>query len=226
MQKSSPTFTPQPDEAKFAHRIDELRQSLANADPQCLAQATGTVFAGHATGEGLFRFALWGKEVLLSYPEWRARYAQSGQEAPLFLQALLLYYFVSADGAPLSGRWISFSELPNGKFYVRAFQGYTGSELTRCFQGDRAVFERAAQSLLAFLAGHEIQPPGDFAFRFQALPRVPLLAAGWEGDEDFPASYQVLFDAAVSHYMPTDGCAILGSTLTKLLLDAHRALTK
>jgi hypothetical protein len=39
----------------------------------------------------------------------------------------------------------------------------------------------------------------------------------WEGDEDFPSTYQILFDAAVSHHLPTDACAILGSILTHRL---------
>jgi hypothetical protein len=39
----------------------------------------------------------------------------------------------------------------------------------------------------------------------------------WQGDEDFDASCQVLFDASARHYLPTDAYAILGSTLTRML---------
>jgi hypothetical protein len=38
------------------------------------------------------------------------------------------------------------------------------------------------------------------------------------GDENFPASCQILFDASACHYLPTDVCAILGSMLTRKLL--------
>jgi hypothetical protein len=37
--------------------------------------------------------------------------ALSGRELPVVMQALFLYYFFTADGAPLSNQWISFSEL-------------------------------------------------------------------------------------------------------------------
>jgi len=45
-----------------------------------------------------------------------------------------------------------------------------------------------------------------------------LLAVYWQGDEDFPSTCQVLFDASASHYLPTDAYAILGSTLTRRLI--------
>jgi hypothetical protein len=56
------------------------------------------------------------------------------------------------------------------------------------------------------------------------LPRLSLLAAYWAGDEDFPASMRVLFDAAAEHHLPMDVCAIAGGMLTRRILKAHRSL--
>jgi hypothetical protein len=127
--------------------------------------------------------------------------------------ALLLYYFSVADGAPLSDRWISFSELPDGKFYNQAFQGYTGQRLVQVFKNNRQSFELAAARQDGRRLSH-----GDVGFMFQALPRIPLMVAYWQGDEDFPSNFQILFDASASHYLPTDAYAILGSTLTRRLV--------
>jgi Domain of unknown function (DUF3786) len=126
-----------------------------------------------------------------------------------------LYYLSHADGTPLSDRWISFSELPDGKFYNQAFQGYTGKRLAQVFKDDRQSFERAAANQGGVRLVH-----GDASFMFTALPRVPLMAAFWQGDEDFPSNSQILFDAAASHYLPTDAYAILGSTLTQRLVSS------
>jgi hypothetical protein len=49
-----------------------------------------------------------------------------------------------------------------------------------------------------------------------------MLLVCWTGDEDFPAACQLLFDASAPHYLPTDGCAITGSLLTRQLLKAAR----
>ena len=81
-----------------------------------------------------------------------------------------------------------------------------------------ASFEFAAHNL----AGVRQFGLGDLAYTFQALPRVSLLLVFWKGDEDFPASFQVLFDASASHYLPTDAYAILGSTLTRRLIKSAK----
>jgi len=50
---------------------------------------------------------------------------------------------------------------------------------------------------------------------------VRVTVACWQGDEDFPSSYRVLFDAALAHQLPTDAGAVLGSTITRRLIAAH-----
>jgi hypothetical protein len=208
-------------EERFAQRLGDLRVTLANADPKRVAEAVGAIYTPdeevNSPPGGQLRLNLWSRPIYIACAGWVA-YSE-GEERPLsaFDQALLLYYLTTADGAPLKGVWIAFSDLPDGRFYNQAFQGYTGKELARIFQDDRVAFEQAAQAL-----GGVRQPLGDAAFRFQALPRAPLLVVYWQGDEDFPSSCQVLFDAAARHYLPTDAYAILGSTLTRRLIKARR----
>jgi hypothetical protein len=45
-----------------------------------------------------------------------------------------------------------------------------------------------------------------------------VAAVYWQGDEDFPSTCQLLFDASVSRCLPTDACAVLGSALTRMLI--------
>ena len=98
------------------------------------------------------------------------------------------------------------------------YDAVTGQELARAFGADRAAFERTAASL-----DGRPYPLGDAAFIFRALPFVSLLVTYWQGDEDFPSSCQILFDSSASHYLPTDACAILGSTLTRRLIAARNS---
>jgi hypothetical protein len=146
-----------------------------------------------------------------------ARDAASGQELPIYLQAMLFYYLTTCDGPPASGHWIAFSELPDGRFYTQAFQGYTGAPLAQAFGEDVMAFSQAAETCL----GERRYSFGDMAYAFQALPRVAVLVVLWQGDEDFPSTCQVLFDASARHCLPTDACAILGSQITRQLIKAN-----
>ena len=192
----------------LSERVSELHEDLRDTDPLVLAARTGAAYA-----DGSFRLPVWEDEVIVSFPGFVARDAASGRPVSAFVRALLAYYFFTADGTPPAGRWISFSELPDGIFYTQAFQSYTGRELVRRFGNDIDAFSRAAEKC----GGKSIEL-GDAAYVFQALPRVILAAVGWQGDADFAPSYRLLFDRAVDHYLTTDACAVLGSALTRRLL--------
>lgn len=197
---------------QLAGRVEELRLALREkGNPQNLAFLSGAEF--HEKGRGEFRLPLFGNSVSVSYPDLVACDAQTGVSLPVATQALLLYYLDTADGTPPEGRWVAFADLPDGRFYNQAFQGYTGQELARHFGNDLGTFERTARKLDGMKLGY-----GDAAFAFHILPRVMLAVVYHLGDEDFPATCQILFDASASHYLPTDVCAILGSMLTRKLL--------
>lgn len=134
------------------------------------------------------------------------------------VQATLLQHLGMADGTPLAGHWVSLRELPEGAFYEQAFQGYTGNLLARTFRGDLEGFREAALEL-----GGEPLELGDAAFRFWALPRIPLAVVYWSGGEEFPASVQALFDASAGHYHHLEMLAHLGSLLAQRLIKAYQS---
>jgi hypothetical protein len=214
---TSQNFSPQPRPGHLPHRVEELRQELQNFNPASFATRTGAAYTPAGDGRGEFRLPLWGREVSVPWPGLVALDPESGRELSVDQQALLLYHFHTSDGAPLAGRWISFSELPGGGFYAQAYQGYTGSELVRAFGDDAAAFERAARA-----AGGTSEPFADLAFSFPLLPRLRLLAAYWQGDEDFPASMRILLDAAAEHHLPMDVCAIAGGMLARRIIKAGK----
>jgi hypothetical protein len=126
---------------------------------------------------------------------------------------VLAYYFHTSDGAQLTGEWVSFADLPDGRMYNQAFQGYTGNEVVKVFGLDVEAFKSACEK-----SGGVATPLGDAAYIFYALPRLPMAVNYWCGDEDFPSTCKILFDRATSHYLPTDVCAILGSMLKSKIL--------
>jgi hypothetical protein len=208
-----------PDFSILASRLDELRQQLASRTPDALTANAGCAYHALSASAGEFRLAYMGQPLQLSYPGGVATDI-AGIALPDFLEALLLYYFSHADGAPRLGHWISFGELPDGRFYNQAFQGYTGAVIARRFHDNLAAFAEAARRLGGCppQSTPALPAPGDLAFEFHALPALYLLVAYWAGDEELPASCQVLFEASAPHYLPTDACAILGSQLTRQLV--------
>jgi hypothetical protein len=211
---------PVEDKDQLFIRVDELHDQLRQSDPVTLAAQTGASYLPTGSGQGTFYLPFWDAEVCLTYPEFVGRNGRTGELLMTFDQALLAYYFTLSDGSPQRGQWISFSELPDGRFYSQAYQGYTGNELAKVFGNDDGGFVKTAEALRG-RRPDMAEPLGDMAFRFAVLPHVSLLAVCWLGDEDFPASYRILFDVVVSHHLSTDTCAIVGSTLTRRLIKSY-----
>jgi Domain of unknown function (DUF3786) len=184
--------------------IDELARSVRQRNPADIARRAGCEFDGQS-----LHLSYWNETVLLPWPELAPARVGDGKLYSTFDQAMLLYYLDCADGAPPGGRWIGFRELPNGAFYHQAYQGYSGDRLAQTFGLRPGAFDHAARTL----AGETIADLGTAAFGFWPLPRIQLAAVLWPGDEEFAARGAVLFDAACSHYMTTDGLALLGGGL-------------
>lgn len=203
-------------ESALASRVEELRGRLGLIPPALLAERTGASYLELGQGRGEFHLELLNASILLTYPGFHATFSATDAPLPAFKHALLLYYFLQSDGAPLIGKWISFSDLPEGRIYAPAFQGYTGDLLAKAFLLDLDAFHAACQKV-----GGTHVAFGDAAYRFRALPRMDLLIAYHLGDEDFPSTCKILFDESAWHYLPAEACAILGSSLTQLILRAR-----
>lgn len=189
-------------------KVADLQAQLSQADPHMLALRSAAEFIQNSSGKSVLRIPYYGHWHQVILPEFQVRLESTAEECGLNRTSMFLYYFLTADGTPTAGKWIAFRELPGGMFYHQAYQGYSGDRLAKAIDNKTGVFERAAKSL----GGIKLDL-GDASFAFHALPRVQVAAVYYAGDEDFPATASVLFDAAASHYLPTDALAGVGSSL-------------
>jgi hypothetical protein len=204
-------------EPALAVETERLRQQIRGQRPDEIALLAGAVYTAQNADGGTLSLDLWGEAVVFNFPELVARRENFGQ-LPLPFQALLMYYLSTTDGFSPAGEWVSFADLPGGRMYAQAFQGYSGNVLVRTFGEDLDAFRRAYLT-----AGGRLVELGDAAFAFTGLPNVPLLVTYWQGEDEFPSTSKVLFDRTATHHLPIDVCAILGSMLVSRILHAHVA---
>ena len=196
-------------EAAIVAQADRLRADLRRRSPTEMAQAIGARLQGDQ-----LLFSYWGRLIALEGPALEPRWAESDLACSPFDAAMLLFYLRASDGTPTSGTWVSFRELPNASLYHQAFTGYTGNRLAATFGLAPASLDRSARNL----GGEPIVGLAPHAWRFLALPRVPLAACLWPGDEEMRAQAAVLFDSSAGQHLPTDGLALLGAGLTGRLI--------
>jgi hypothetical protein len=202
--------------AKFAEGVDNLREALLLLDPNLVAVRSGAAYLTLGLGRGELHIPFWGNIYILAWPELSG-YGHLIDPQPLsdFQLTFLFHYLLTADGMPASGKWVSFADLPDGRVYNAAFQGYSGNEVVKFYGSNLEAFRTAC-----FSAGGTEADLASASFLFQPLPHVPLLITYWLGDEDFPCSCKILFDESASHYLPVEACAILGSMLVRRIVHS------
>lgn len=117
------------------------------------------------------------------------------------------FFFCGICSVPLyisrDGEFKSYREFPSGELYYDVFRGRCIQRLLRIYSGRIPDFKEAAVKL-----GGILIPGGDAAVELELFDNLYIRFLLWEGDEEFPASSQILFSsnfpAAFSAYDLTE----------------------
>ena len=158
------------------------------------------------------------RTYLVSYPLFEFKdQAEVEKEIPIQEQVLVLHYLMAVEVPDLTGRWVSYREIPGASFYFGAFVKRAVDPLKKVFGQNISGFSRAAEKL-----GARIIENGDAGFEFRALPAVPLRLILWEGDDEFPAEANILFDETIGRILsPEDVAWLAGMVVYRLMALAR-----
>lgn len=95
----------------------------------------------------------------------------------------------SKPGAVAAGEMVPFAQLRHAAPYAPAFQRGNLEPLAAAFSGRGDQLERG----LVALGGRKLTG-GDVAYEIDAFPDFPVQVRFWDGDEEFPAQVNLLFD--------------------------------
>jgi len=197
----------------YGPALQKARAAFPQLEPREVEARAAVSYQEQGATAGHFEVSFFGDLYQVHWPSGATRRAASQEAADITTQIILLHYFLTADGTPMASKWIAFRNLPGGLGYDAAFQGRANRRLAQTFATDQASFEAAARAL-----GGERLTFGDASFLFRLLPRVWLAVVLYLADDEFPSSANVLFDAAASHYLPTEDLAVLGGLLAGRLI--------
>jgi hypothetical protein len=146
---------------------------------------------------------------LISVPDGAISPADSDERAPIRDKLLIIHYFNTAKGTPATNRLITFRELPEGNVYFPTFTKRTIKPIVDNFSQQPRLLITVSEKL----GGHKVDY-GDAAVTIQAFRRVPVTIILWRGDEELPPQGNVIFDANISDYLPTEDITVLCETIT------------
>jgi len=184
----------------------EACRRLGSEKPGDVARRSRVAFDGQS-----FTVRYLGRDYRVGYPSGTVE-TDGQEEVSIVDRILILHYLINAAGVPLSGREISFKEVPGGLIYLRPYEERVLRPLARWFGDDPPSLVRAAAKL-----GGITQPRGDASVTIPVFPMLPLTFILWRGDEELPPAGSVLYDSTASFYLPTEDLVVVAlQTLLRL----------
>jgi hypothetical protein len=186
----------------------KAQEDMAGISPYVVASQSGASFEGER-----FILPFFHRSFSVHYPDVKVAEVGSDTPPPRWLEILLMHYLINADGTPISGMWVTYRYLPGARLFDQRFTNMAVQPLLDYFGNDADGFRQAGLSI----GGRPMTRTGDAAFRFLALPKIPMGCILYLGDEEVSPSINILFDAAAPHYLPTEDLSLLGSYLSAIL---------
>ena len=152
------------------------------------------------------------------YPEFEFKVRKAPvEEVPIQEQVLLLHYMQGCNAKTVTGNWISYREIPGASFYFAAFVKRAINPLKKVFgQNIGGLYEAGAE------IGAEKMKFGDAGLQLNVLPKTPLQLILWQGDDEFPAEANILFDEITGDIIsPEDAAWLAGMVVYRLIALSH-----
>ena len=215
MIKKTPTLPAQP-VREYAHGLAyklacEQLAGIADIEQQCHKSG-----ASYLPAEKSVTIDHLNRSYRITIPGGEVSLRNSDEAVPLRDKILILHYFIRAKGTPPSGKIITYKELQEGINYYPTF-------FKRAIEPVIKNFQDEPQKLLAVAAalGGRKSDYGDIAVTIDAFPYVPLTVVLWQGDKEFPADGNIMFDSTIPDYLPTEDitilCEVIAWKLVRLL---------
>lgn len=205
-------------------RIDDYKQALklaaeklSDKNPELVASLSGAEISRDKDWGTRLVLNTLGQKVSITWPDFSFASERAEAEIPIQQQILYLHYLhgaLSSLGARATGEWISFQEIPDGRFYMDAFQRRAKTPMVMSFGEKPELLLKVAAEMYGVGPFNQ----GDVSMVVQALPLVPVALILWKGDEEFPPEGNILFDRSIIGILSAEDVAWLSGMVVYPLI--------
>ncbi|ADG82495.1 DUF3786 domain-containing protein [Thermincola potens] len=127
-------------------------------------------------------------------------------------KVLILQYLTGTTGAMPRNTWIAFIQLPGGPHHHQPFVLEAINPLAEEFGNKIEEFRKIAP-----LFGATEIKMGDYGVSIPVFAKLPMAVCLRQGDDEFPPSANILFDAGAPLHLTTAALWVLGVELSRKL---------
>jgi len=151
---------------------------------------------------------VFGTDMILQQSDFQLIKAETGEPAKSSDCILVLHYLLCDSPISLTDKLISFRGFPEGQFYWQPFLSRTIKPLIGRIGNDLELLRKNLQRF-----DWEEVDMGDFGARIHAIGKLYVTLVYHRGDDEFPPTADVLFDACIKQIFVAEDVAVLASRI-------------
>ncbi len=185
------------------------------------------IFASMDHGELISRFDLeedsqalfvtyFGQRYRLDKKNGRITLEEDPARELTFDTQMVIYhlFYYSKPEARVKGEFVPFRQVKRAAPFEPAYKRTILEPLARTFDGHAGELKNACR----MLEGRPI-PQGDVGYVIPAFSCMPLTVVFWDGDEEFSAQANILFDADITDFLHEETVVCLAADFARKLAE-------
>jgi hypothetical protein len=116
-----------------------------------------------------------------------------------WMKIIICDYIRRRGRKELTGKWMALGHFPHTASHIKAFQASAEKKIAERFRENPEELKRRSAELGGFETEGVMK--ADHHLRFDLLPRVPLLLAFWNPDDEFDAEAKLFVDSSAADYI-------------------------
>lgn len=203
-------------EGAYAPAFAQSRKRLQNLNPEQVAALSQ---ARYDKESKYFYYESFGRYFSIPVPTGQVFYRDSHHQPEISYRLILLNYLSSSKNLPLTRNWVSYRDLPEGNVFFPAIKTSVLEALANFYEGcDKEELYINLNKIGFSLSTSK----ADLTAKAFFAPRIPVMIQFWAGDEEVPASCQILFDSSIAFQLHIEDIAALCTVVKNLITgDYH-----
>jgi hypothetical protein len=120
---------------------------------------------------------------------------------------LILRYLLHPPGDKIKDEWVPYREFRDGANFASYIKTNIEDVIAREFAGRKTTLADRLKALGSTVYAFQSKP--DLSMITHTFPSIPILSVFWDQDDEFPPSFQFLFDRSASSFLDMESLAVL-----------------
>lgn len=199
-------------ESNYDKVREDWRKKFLNMDQEALIQR----FHLESDEEALY-IDYFSHRICIDRKNGELHYADSPEKILTFNTVMDIYnmFYYSIPSPAASGEMVAFRNVKRVYPFEQAYRNNILKRVEESFAGRVDLLRSACEKL----NGTSL-PQGDAGYLIPVFPFLNIAIIFWDGDEEFPAKANMLFDSNITDFMHEENVVSVASDLVYFLMEA------